>query len=49
MDITLDFDCFYLGGAFNPYKRPKSVILGNLSKNACVWATQWATFSLTLH
>ena len=36
MDITLDFDCFYIGEASNPYKRPKSVILGNLSKNACV-------------
>ena len=26
-----------------PSKRPKSVISGNLSKNGCVWATQWPT------
>ena len=27
------------------FKRPKSVISGNLSKNGFVWATQWPTSS----
>ena len=27
------------------FKRPKSVVFGNLSKNSYVWATKWPTSS----